>query len=355
MSRLTFQRIRLVDLTPELLQVWLDIVGQKEADHNLNYGPNHNPPESRFESPFFSPYFSLAVAQSIPQQCFVTIVSRDGRPSGFFPFQYTNMLLGRAERIGYYLSDYNGYISNQALGPLDWVNLLTSSKIHQYAFDHLHKFQKQLGINAEFIREGTATLLRHGFDAYWKEREIVVSRFTKDTVRSANRITQKLGALRFQFHSSDPNDLQDLINGKRRQYRQTGANDAMSSEWAQRCLFNLHAIQNDDFRGVLSKLYAGDTLISSHFGIEANSVLHYWFPVYEPQFAAYSPGRLLFYYMAQQANQHGIMSIDNGMGAQKHKSDFANHTYQLGVGTLRQPSLQCFLLRVQDFLNNRIF
>ena len=339
MSRLIFQRQRLSDLNANLIAAWLKITRNNDG----------------FSSPFFSPYFALAVAQAVPEKCFVTIAFRDGQACGFFPFQYANPFFGRAERIGLYLSDYNGYIAEQPLEAGQLTTLLTASGIHQYAFDHLHEHQKRLGIDAEFIREGTATQLLDGFEQYWKGREMAVGRFTKDTVRSINKISTAVGPLRFQFHSADSDDLQNLIDCKRRQYQQTGVNDVMSSAWTQRCLGNLHAIQNRHFRGVLSSLYAGDTLISAHFGIAANSVLHYWFPAYNPEYSAYSPGRLLFYFMAKHAREHGITTIDNGMGAQKHKSDFANHTYQLGVGALRRKTLRCLLLRAQDYLNYRLF
>ena len=337
MSSLVFKRFSMNELSPELLAAWQSISSTLPALH----------------SPFFSPYFAKAVAQALPQQCFVTVTFKDQQPSGFFPFQFTNRLLGRAERIGHYFSDYNGYIAHNALDQTQVQELLRVSGIHQYAFDHLHQLQPQLGFNAEFVRDGTATMLDAGFDNYWKEREQAVPKVAKDTLRCLNKISKEVGPLRLQFHSSDSNDLDQLIANKRRQYQQTGANDGMAGQWQQQFLHNLHATQHSDFKGVLSQLYAGEKPISAHFGIAANGILHYWFPVYEPSYSSYSPGRLLFYFLAQQAADNGIHTIDNGMGAQRHKADFSNHLYKLGVGAIRQPSLRSLILRVEDYLQAR--
>lgn len=338
MSKLSFKRFRLIDLDPELFAAWQSITVRNATLH----------------SPFFSPYFACAVARSVPQHCFVTVGFQNGQACGFFPFQFINRQLGRAERIGRHLSDYNGYIANVALDATQLREMLKSSGIHQYAFDHLPESQANLGIAAEFIREGTATRLAAGFDPYWQEREQIVPKFAKDTLRCLNKITKEVGSVRLQFHSSDPQDLQQLIDIKRRQYQLTNTVDSLSKVWQQECLVQLHAAQHADFKGVLSRLYAGEQLISAHFGISAHGVLHYWFPVYETRYASYSPGRLLFYFLAQQAAQNGITIIDSGMGMQRHKSDFSNHFYRLGVGALRRPTLRCLLLRTQDFIGYRL-
>ncbi|PRC90959.1 GNAT family N-acetyltransferase [Solimicrobium silvestre] len=334
----SFQRFRLVDLPPDMFEAWQKIAQDNKA----------------FHSPFFSPYFARAVAEVAKDRCYVTVALQDTTPIGFFPFQFTNSVLGRAERIGLYLSDYNGYISSEKLQPEQLIELLEVSKIHQYSFDHLHEFQAKLGLNTEFIREGTATHLCDGFEAYWAERERISPKFTKDTMRCLHKISKEKGELRFEFHSPDLSDLQSLIQTKRHQYYVTGATDGMASQWANQCLTNLHAVQNKYFRGVLSKLYSGDQLISSHFGLLANGVFHYWFPVYEVSYSAYSPGRLLFYLLTKNAAQFGIACIDNGMGAQRHKSDFANHTYKLGVGTFRRNTARCLVIRAQDYIRYRV-
>lgn len=338
MKKTAFRRYSIVDLPQNYFDAWLKISQKVEAFHN----------------PFFSPYFARAAADAAPGSCFVTVKTEDDIPVGFFPFQFTNATLGRAGRIGLHLSDYNGLIAAQPLLPGELARMLAVSGVHQYSFDHLHKYQAQLGLDTEFIREGTATHLTNGFDAYWEERERAAPSFTKLLLRRMRKISREQGELRFEFHSPDPADLSHVIETKRRQYVATGADDSLATTWTRQCLANLLAVQTQDFRGVLSKLYAGDQLISSHFGIMSNGILHYWFPIYEPAFSSYSPGLMILYFLAKHARHFDIHCIDNGMGTQRHKSDFANQTYQLGVGSFRRNTPQCLILRAQDYLQYRI-
>src|SRR5258707_3012366 len=37
------------------------------------------------------------------------------------------------------------------------------------------------------------------------------------------------------------------------------------------------------FAGILSTVHIGDDLVAAHFGIRADGVLHWWFPVYDPR------------------------------------------------------------------------
>ncbi|MEB0012024.1 GNAT family N-acetyltransferase [Glaciimonas sp. Gout2] len=332
-----FRRFPILDLPQHLFNAWLKITQENSA----------------FHSPFFSPYFAQAVAEAVSGKCFVTVKMRRDSAVGFFPFQFTHILLGRAERIGLHLSDHNGIITSEALIPGELARMLQVSGIHQYSFDHLHASQSALGLDTSFIREGTTISLPDGFDAYWEEREKIVPKFAKDTLRCVQKISKEKGELSLQFHSTDVNDLDYLIEMKRLQYLSTGVPNSLENAWTKRCLSLLQATQGTEFRGVLSKVYAGNHFISSHFGLMSNGVLHYWFPVYDPTYSSYSPGRLLLYLLAKNAGPLGIRCIDNGMGTQRHKSDFANKTYRLGVGSFRRNTPQCVMLRAQDYFQYR--
>ena len=338
MKKISFDRFALESLPKEIFSSWKIFTDQNE----------------NFHSPFFSPYFSVAVAQADLGNCFVTVIYEEGKIIGYFPFQFQNKILGRAERIGIHLSDYNGVISAQPLSISQIQKMLKASEVHQYSFDHMHPSQENLGLCKDFIREGCAIDLTEGFASYWKALEAENSKIVKDTIRRDQKLAREIGPIEVIFKSENSQDLKNLIELKRKQYFESGVHDSLTLDWTRKCLENLHEISSEDFSAVLTKVSAGEKFVSYHFGLMAHGILHFWFPVYNPELSAYSPGRLLFYHLIQNSDKFGIKKIDRGMGSQKHKTDFANIYYKLGVGTLRRPTAHAFLLRGQDFIKNKI-
>ena len=51
-------------------------------------------------------------------------------------------------------------------------------------------------------------------------------------------------------------------------------------------LRRLFDTRSSDFGGMLSAVYAGPHLVAAHFGLRAGPVLHWWFPVYDPNFSS---------------------------------------------------------------------
>ena len=52
--------------------------------------------------------------------------------------------------------------------------------------------------------------------------------------------------------------------------------------------------------------------------------LSYWFPVHDPEFDAFSPGRLLIWMLIEGADHFGLQRIERGVGDSRAKRDFAN-------------------------------
>ena len=126
---------------------------------------------------------------------------------------------------------------------------------------------------------------------------------------------------------------------KRQQYQRTHILDLFSPRWTVRLLeelFRRHDATDappasptlggsnsveaaDGARGVLSVLRAGQHVVASHYGILEGGLLHYWFPVYDPRFAKYSPGTALFRSILETAGEHGLTCVDMGYGEQPYK------------------------------------
>jgi CelD/BcsL family acetyltransferase involved in cellulose biosynthesis len=83
---------------------------------------------------------------------------------------------------------------------------------------------------------------------------------------------------------------------------------------------------------MLSTLRMGDHLVAAHFGIRSQHVLHWWFPVYDPAFAAYVPGWIMLRELALAAPELGLERIDLGRGDDEYKRRARTGEVQVAVG-----------------------
>ena len=60
-------------------------------------------------------------------------------------------------------------------------------------------------------------------------------------------------------------------------------------------------------------------MVAAHFGLRAGGILHWWFPVYDPAFARFSPGWLLLCAVIDAAPEFGLDRIDLGRGVDDYK------------------------------------
>lgn len=62
----------------------------------------------------------------------------------------------------------------------------------------------------------------------------------------------------------------------------------------------------------LSVLRCEGRLVASHFGLQCGPMLHYWFPVYDNQFSAYSPGRILYRHILWRLRRTALPALIGG-------------------------------------------
>ena len=84
----------------------------------------------------------------------------------------------------------------------------------------------------------------------------------------------------------------------------------------------------------MSVLYAGDTIAAVHIGMRSRSVLHYWFPTYNPDLQKYSPGSIILLRMAEAAATGGITRLDLGHGDERYKLRFQSGEISLASGAV---------------------
>ena len=170
---------------------------------------------------------------------------------------------------------------------------------------------------------------------FWRQLRITDKKLVVDTERRERKLIAENGTLEFQLESSRPEaDLDALIRLKCSQYTRTGKQHAPLFDPVNVALLHRMLGCNDpECSGLLSVLRVGGRLVAAHLGLRCYETLHYWFPVYDTDFQAYSPGRILLKHVILIGAGEGIRVIDRGEGDTPAKRDFANeeHLYYRGL------------------------
>jgi CelD/BcsL family acetyltransferase involved in cellulose biosynthesis len=291
--------------------------------------------DAALESPFFSPQFTRIVAVA-RDDVYVGVLEHDGRTVGFFPFQLGRWGAGRP--VGWTISDYQGVVAERCAA-WDAKELIRACGLKVWKFDHVIAVQPQFHPFGQTRRESPVIDVSVGFDTYLRERRDAGVGEISAAQRKMRKLEREQGDLRFERHVADPGALATLLRWKTDQYLRTGIADKFSHPWIRQVLELVHTSEDESFAGMLSLLFAGDRVVAAHLGMRSNSVWHYWFPAYDPEFARYSPGLTLLLKMAEQAPSLGIRAIDLGKGDERYKRSLMSGTVTLIEGRVELPSL----------------
>ncbi|MEV4311922.1 GNAT family N-acetyltransferase [Actinocrispum sp. NPDC049592] len=259
---------------------------------------------STWDSPYFDPRYVAAVDAGRP----VSVLWGDG-------FVLPLHVIGAsAIPAGSPGADFQGPLLQPGVR-FSPQALLTAAGVKSFTFDHLLDGYPDLEPWVEERRPSPYMDVTGGLDGYLSR----AAKSGKDKMSEARRLANKagrdLGEVAFVAESSDPAELDRVIELKRDQYASTGARDHFADP-AQRAL--LHRLLASDL-GALSTVYAGPHLLAAHFGIRSGGVLHWWFPVYDKKFGPLSPGWILLREVVMAAPELGLTRIDLGRGEDDYK------------------------------------
>ena len=256
------------------------------------------------------------------------------------------------------LTDYHGIIGKQdvAVPPGDLLRACGARLLH---FDHVPASQPNFAHCAHGMHGSPAMDLQGGWDAYVDRLAKIQGRKVPGIVarvRQARKgALKQLGTVHLVFHEANHATLDRLMALKSQQYKNTpGANDAFAFPWIRQLMHDLLDRQTPQLKGVLSSLYADNTLLASHFGIQSDGLLHAWFPAYDAAHSAHSPGLMMFHDMGVHAQAHGVNTIDFGRGEQDYKLRFMTHSTELIEGVLARPQWMGNVWMASQRVNRKI-
>lgn len=301
--------------------------GQLSANH-LRAWAELQRAEPALSSPFLCPEFTQAVA-AVRNDVYVAVFEDSGLPVGFFPFQ--NGPHGKGRPVGAEVNDLQGLIASAAF-PMDLRKLLRACGLVQWEFSRLLAFQRPFE-RAHVRRHSSGMMdLSRGYDAYLEARSSAGIGHRK-TRQLARKLERERGPLRFELHCADSSPIATLMGWKFDLYRGLGYSDVFQERWIRHLVEGIHSTQTPHFGGLLSLLYSGDELVAGHMGMRSRSLLHHWFPAFNPQFAHYSPGMVLMLEIAKQAPTVGVRHIElGGYDDYPYKQRLMTHSIELAEG-----------------------
>lgn len=282
-------------------------------------------------SPFFHHEFTRAVALA-RDDVRIAIATSSGQIRAILPFH--QKAFGVAAPIGGQMSDYQGAIG---AAEIDLAALLSKAGVSAYDFNHGLSRQRSLTDNAYLHTSSPLIDLRAGFDSWLRNRKATGSGDIKNTERKARKLAREHGPLRLILNERSPSAWTSFLGWKSGALRELNVKPMTEIAWMMKALETLRMVDKTGFSGMLSCLYAGDRLASIHFGLRTGSVIHWWFPTYDPMLSPYSPGLILLYEMAKAAPGTGCETIDLGRGQERYKRSFANSFTSICEGSVAAP------------------
>ncbi len=278
-------------------------------------------------NPFMSLTFARAVGRCRPGAR-VAVVESGHEIEAFLPFEVTGRKMGMP--VGYPMNDLQGFVGRGT--PVDARYVIRQAGLRGWRFVAAPAEQKAL---VPHHYEGTlATVpvidLAGGHQAYLGSLKKASTRRIAEKRRALER---RLGPVSLTWSSPHPHvHLRQLIDWKTARYG--GARQLFSDPTAQAILGELAAEPGDDCRGLLSVLTAGERTVALFYGLIAHGSLSSWFPTYDRELGRYSPGRMMWQPLAEEAALRDITRLDLGYGQDQYKFGLANASYLVAGGAV---------------------
>ena len=279
-------------------------------------------------SPFLCPEFTMAVDRFHPDAR-VAVLADGPDIIGFFPFQRRR--LGVGVPIGTPTNEGQGLIHAPGV-EWDPRQLLRACRLSVWQFDYLVKGQQPFERYVTAVAPSPVIDLTAGFAAYMEKLKVQSPQFCKDLARKARKLEREAGQLRFMTDSRDLADLRTLMRWKSEQYRRTGRIDVFDRPWIVDLIDYLLSTHTDQFGGLLSVLYAGETPVAAHFGLRSGHVLAHCYPAYDIRYSKQSPGLIHHLRMAEETAALGVHMIDMGTGPERYKQTLKSYDLFVAEG-----------------------
>jgi CelD/BcsL family acetyltransferase involved in cellulose biosynthesis len=288
------------------------------------------------DSPYFDPAFAAAV-QASGVDVTVAVDGRGPELTRLLACQRDGTML---RPVGWPGADFQGPVLSPGTA-FDARELLVDG-VRAFEFDHWLLPFPEVEPWVETRASSPYVEVSGGVEGYLAR----ASKSGRDNIGQARRRTARAerehGSVTFRVQSTDAEALAWLVARKREQYAATGARDHFAREDRRALLPLLLDTHEPGCEGILSTLHFGDMLVAAHFGIRSRSVLHWWFPVYDPTFSSFAPGWIMLRELAIAAPELGLERIDLGRGDDEYKRRARTGEVEVAAGTVSNSAARRF-------------
>ena len=295
-------------------------------------------------SPFLAPGFTRAVG-ALRLTARVAVISEDGEPVSFFPFE--RHALGAGKPIGSGFNDCQGLIHQGNLH-LTADDLLQGCDLFTWDFNHLTAGQTVLSEGTRLQAPSPVVRLDNGWATYLETMRNRSPNFLRKIRAKERHLCQREGSVHAVYADDNPQLLATLIRWKTAQYHARGWRDQFARPFTATLLDNLTRAPADGCQATLSALYLSGQPIACQYSLRAEHTQALWFTAYDNRFARYSPGVLLSLKLFEAAEQHGIRLIDLGRGEDPTKNALKTGELLVGEGTVQRGRMRTTLIRGQS-------
>ena len=142
------------------------------------------------------------------------------------------------------------------------------------------------------------------------------------------------GEVAFEAFSTDASAFDTLLAWKREQMHRTGVKDIFDHAWIVGVVRGAFATpaSNTHFGGAMFVLRVRGKPAAVLFCLRADRALHAWYVGHDNQWAAYSPGLIVFVEAIRVAADAGYSELDLGPGEYPFKESLATDSRPVGAG-----------------------
>ena len=300
--------------------------------------------DPRLQSAFLCPEVARTVAR-FRDDVFVLVLEDGNEIVGYLPYERHKFGVGKALLYG--IADQQGVICRSDV-ELNRNDLLRGAGISVFEFDHLVAHQAAWFLPTSISYESSPIVdISDGYDTWLEEKRSKPKGRIKGALYKTRRLERELGTISFEYESKDPDDLDRMTEWKSLQYARTGRCDRFANSWLKHFLVEISAINEGEFSSKVSTLRAGDNILAVCLSLRAYDKLGSWFPSYDPEMSAHSPGLVSTLKLVEAAAADGVRSFDLGKGAEDYKESFKNREIYVASGWCERPSVAAYARRAQ--------
>jgi CelD/BcsL family acetyltransferase involved in cellulose biosynthesis len=277
-----------------------------------------------------SPYFSRAFMDAMAgiRRDVRVICARDAHgPAAFLPLHLGSF--GHARPLGGPLGDHHGLIARPGC-TIDLVDLLRRAGVGVYDFHGALGTQAAFKSSAAFTDGSWVMDLSKGYDAFVEARSAIEPKAFRN-IRSRRRKIDEAGAV-FRLRDDRDGVFERALKWKSAQYVASRHFDVFSVSWTRNLLSRLISDPQPGCAGLISSLEIGGELAAIHVGMRSADVLHYWFPVYDPEFSKFGPGLALLMEICHAVSEDGVSEVHLGPGDYDFKAHLSSWQMPLVSG-----------------------